>query len=418
MSGSGPVRLAGLGAVTGYGWGMDALRAGVAAGRSSAALTEVDGVRTVASVVPDQDGERLPHEERYERAVFAAVDEALAEAAAHGWRPGPVVGLVFCTGIADIRTMRDNFFSGTRPRPSLFPRMLHTSVGSLLSQHHGWTGPNLVLNAACSSGNAALQTASLWLRSGMATDVIVAGAEFCLIDEIITGFRRMRVLLGDGRTPEDCRPFQEGSRGFFLGEGAVAAVVTDRADGGRATLLGGAATNDAHHLVAAEPEGRQLERCVVESLTAAGATPADVAVVKAHGSGTALNDSVEAALLDRVFPAETRVCSYKPLLGHCMAAAALVELAGLIAGYEAGRLPDRVTDEPAHPRLSDGQAPPPGLALCASVGLGGTNTAVVLDVTTGPTAARPPAAARAGATPVAGPAAPEPAVPDHVGAPT
>jgi hypothetical protein len=63
-----------------------------------------------------------------------------------------------------------------------------------------------------------------------------------------------------------------------------------------------------------------------------------------------------------------------------MAAAALVELAGLLAGYEIGRLPERVTDDPAHPRLSDGQAPPPGLALCASVGLGGTNTAVVLDI--------------------------------------
>jgi 3-oxoacyl-[acyl-carrier-protein] synthase II len=406
------VRLAGLGAVTGYGWGMGPLADGLAAGRSAAAVTEVDGVRTVAAVVPEGPEPCAP-EERYEQAVAAAVDEALAEASAHGWRPGGTVGLIFCTGIADIRTLRDNFFSGTRPRPSLFPRMLHTSVGSLLSQRHRWTGPNLVLNAACSSGNAALQTASLWLRSGLATDVVVAGAEFCLIDEIITGFRRMRVLLGDGKGPDDCRPFQEGSRGFFLGEGAVAAVVTDRADGGRATLLGGAATNDAHHLVAAEPEGRELERCVVESLAAAGASPADVAVVKAHGSGTALNDGVEAALLDRLFPADTRVCSYKPLLGHCMAAAALVELAGLIAGYQVGRLPGRVTDDPAHPRLSDGQPPPPGLALCASVGLGGTNTAVVLDIASAPGR---PAGADAASGRAAGPT--RPVRPDPVGAPT
>ena len=373
-------RIAGLGAVTGYGWGVGALREGLAAQKTSAELTEVDGVRTLAALVPDRGVEPGDPNLRYEEAVDAAVDEALAEAAAHGWRPGPVVGLVFCTGIADIRTVRDNFFSGTRPRPSLFPRLLHTSMGSLLARRHGWTGPNLVLNAACSSGNAALQMADLWLRTGVATDVVVVAAEFCLIDEIITGFRRMRVLLGEDRSLADCRPFQEGSRGFFLGEGAVATVVTDRADGGRATLLGAATTNDAFHLVAAEPEGRELQRCVTDALSAAGAEPAEVAVVKAHGSGTVLNDGVEAALLDRLFPPATRVCSYKPLLGHCMAAAALVELAGLLAGYEVGALPRRVTGDPAHPRLSDGEAPPPGLALCASVGLGGTNTAIVLDV--------------------------------------
>lgn len=403
------VRIAGLGAVTGYGWGVGALREGLAARKTSAEPTEVDGVRTIAALVPDRDAEPGDPDLRYEQAVDAAVDEALAEATSRGWEPGPVVGLIFCTGIADIRTVRDNFFSGTRPRPSLFPRLLHTSMGSLLARRHDWNGPNLVLNAACSSGNAALQTAELWLRSGIATDVIVAGAEFCLIDEIVTGFRRMRVLLGEDRTLADCRPFQEGSRGFFLGEGAVATVVTDRADGGRATLLGAATTHDAFHLVAAEPEGRELERCIVEALAAAAVDPADVAVVKAHGSGTVLNDGVEAALADRLFPPATRVCSYKPLLGHCMAAAALVELAGMLAGYEVGHLPDRVTDDPAHARLSDGEAPPPGRTVCASVGLGGTNTAIVLDIDAA--APRPHADRTAASTdPAGGPAATAPTV--------
>jgi 3-oxoacyl-(acyl-carrier-protein) synthase len=68
------------------------------------------------------------------------------------------------------------------------------------------------------------------------------------------------------------------------------------------------------------------------------------------------------------------------MVGHCMAAAALAELAGVLAGYEAGVLPTRVSDDPAHPRLADGEAPPDGLVLCASVGLGGANAAVVLDI--------------------------------------
>jgi hypothetical protein len=63
-----------------------------------------------------------------------------------------------------------------------------------------------------------------------------------------------------------------------------------------------------------------------------------------------------------------------------MAAAALVELAGLLASYEIGALPGPVGAADADPRLADGGPPPPGLALCSSVGLGGANTVAVLDI--------------------------------------
>lgn len=376
-------RLVGLGAVTGYGWGVPRLLDGIASQKSAAIDAEVDGQRVWACVIPEPDDGPLHPDDRYEAAIAAAIGEAVDDATARGWRPGPTVGLIFSTGIADIRTVRDNYFSGgPRPRPSLFAHTLHTAPGSIEATRRGWAGPNLVLNAACSSGNVALQTAELWLRSGLATDVVVAGAEMCLIDEIVTGFRRMRVLLGSDRSLSDCRPFQEGSRGFFLGEAAVATVVTapGTADGGWATYRGGGITHDAFHLVAPEPEGTQLERAVRAALADADASPDDVAVVKAHGSGTALNDCVEEALADRVFPDHTRLCSYKPLLGHAMAAASLTELAGLLAGYAGGHLPARVSDEPAHPRLADGEPVPDGLVVCTSVGLGGANTAAVFAI--------------------------------------
>ncbi len=63
-----------------------------------------------------------------------------------------------------------------------------------------------------------------------------------------------------------------------------------------------------------------------------------------------------------------------------MAAAGMAELAALLSGYRVGTLPAHVTDDPAHPRLPDGGPPPDGLVLCASVGLGGANSAVVLAV--------------------------------------
>jgi len=269
-----------------------------------------------------------------------------------------------------------------KPRPSLFPRLLHTSVGSVLAQAHGWTGPNHVVNAACSSGNVALEVAAGWLRDGRATDVVIAGAELCLVAQIINGFRRMRVQLGEGATIDDCRPFQEGSKRFFLGEAGIAFVVTGDASvvRPRATYLGGAETHDAFHLAAPDPDGTQLSRCYEEALADAGVKPGDIAVIKAHGSGTPINDKVEMAVVDAGFPPSTRLCTYKPMVGHCMAAAALVELAALLAGYEIDALPGPVGPAPADPRLTDGGPPPSGLALCGSVGLGGANTVAVLDI--------------------------------------
>jgi 3-oxoacyl-[acyl-carrier-protein] synthase II len=381
------VDIAGVGAVTGYGWGVDALVKGVGSGESAGRRQTVDGLDVVAATLPDHpdpDGDAgRDNLSRFEQAALFAVDDALADARSRGWQPGGCVGVVFSTGIGDIRTIRDEYFRDTQPRPSVFSHMLHTSTGSLLAQRHGWTGPNFVLNAACSSGNASLQLAQSWIASGLATDVIVAGVELCLIAEIITGFRRMRVLLADGAPLGDCRPFQEGSRRFFLGEAGVAMVLSSAsasAQRPRATYLGGAITHDAFHLVAPEPEGVQLERCYRDAIAAAGLAPADIGLVKAHGSGTPINDQAEAALLDRLFPPSTWVCSYKPLVGHAMALAALAEMAGLLAGYEIGALPTHVTTDAAHPRLADGDRPPDGPVLCGSVGLGGANTAAVIQV--------------------------------------
>jgi 3-oxoacyl-[acyl-carrier-protein] synthase II len=377
-----PAAIVGAGAVTGYGWGFDALAAGLRRGGSAARDQVVDGIDVLAATVaPGDPDDPAP---RFEQMALFAVADAVADATARGWEPGPTVGVVFCTGIGDIASIRDNYFRDVQPRPSLFPRLMHTSVGSLLAQRHGWTGPNVVVNAACSSGNVALQTAQAWLASGMATDVIVAGAELCLIREVVTGFRRMRVLLADGAPLTDCRPFQTGSKRFFLGEAAVGLVLTGgAADAGtsrRATYLGGATTHDAFHLVAPDAGGVQLERCYREALAVTGRSADEVAVIKAHGSGTPHNDSVEIDVVDRIFGPEARLCSYKPLVGHAMAMASLVELASVLAGYQNGALPGPVTDDPAHPRLADGGPPPAGLVLCGSVGLGGANTVAVLDV--------------------------------------
>jgi 3-oxoacyl-[acyl-carrier-protein] synthase II len=75
------------------------------------------------------------------------------------------------------------------------------------------------------------------------------------------------------------------------------------------------------------------------------------------------------------------VYSLKPLAGHCQAAAAAVEIAGAVLGYDAGLIPaPRHAVDGAHERLLNGATPQrTGPTVKTSLGMGGHNSAIVLD---------------------------------------
>ena len=288
---------------------------------------------------------------------------------------------------------RQLLLGAARPRPSLFPHMLHTSIGSILAQRHGWTGPNLVVNAACSSGNVALSLAAA-----------VAGGR--------PGHRRGR---GRGRVLRD-RPDRHGVPAHAgAARRRPAGQRLPAVPGGQPRLLprrgrrghgrhrprptrpgppswGAPPPTTRTTWWRPSPRARQLERCLPRRAGGRRRRPRrDVGVVKAHGSGTPLNDGVEAALADRLFPATTRLCSYKPLVGP-LHGRRRPGRAGRPAGRATGWAPCPPTSPTIPPTraCADGGPPPDGLVLCASVGLGGANSAVVLavDWATRPASAR------------------------------
>jgi 3-oxoacyl-[acyl-carrier-protein] synthase II len=67
---------------------------------------------------------------------------------------------------------------------------------------------------------------------------------------------------------------------------------------------------------------------MVAALARAGLVPADIDYVNAHGTGTALNDVMEARALARVFGDDlgrVRISSQKGQLGHTLGAAGAIE---------------------------------------------------------------------------------------------
>ncbi|WP_280263417.1 beta-ketoacyl synthase N-terminal-like domain-containing protein [Nocardia wallacei] len=375
--------IAGIGVVSGYGWGRETLWQGLLSGKSAARLYPGYGPgrdeHAWVARLPD-GGDPAVSPSRYARAMHQSAREAITDATERGWRPGRTVGLLHAIVLGDVYDWRDFYTVDHGHRRSRdYLRLLPSTPIAVLMKEFGFHGPSMNVSAACSSANVALITAKLWLDQGFADDVIVVTTDVSGSPDMVEHFVRMGAAVSDTEPLEACRPFQEGSRGFSFGEASVAFVATRAAERPYVSVLGGAMTNDAHHVVSVEPSLEQIFECARRALDFAGVRPSDIAYYNAHGPGTRQCDVAEATLLGDLFSDAPRLYSVKPLTGHCMGAAAGVEVAAAALGYERGVVPAAPIVAPAHPRLLDGPTPfAGGYTVKTSLGMGGHNSVLVL----------------------------------------
>ena len=375
--------IAGIGAVTGYGWGRKALWNGLASGKPAATLYPGFGPGENDDAwlarVPDE-GDPRDGLTRFAQAMRAAAREAITDARQRGWTPGPRVGLLHAVVIAEVEGWRAFYLEDhANRRIRDYLALMPSTPVSMLMQEYGFHGPAMNVSAMCASGNAALITAKMWLDTGMVDDVVFVSTDLSLTPENVEHFVRLGVGVVDADPLDACRPFQHGSRGFPAGEAAVSFVLSRRSDAPYVRVLGGAMTHDAFHLTSVDPSRTEVDRCVLDALASSGVDASDIAYLNAHGPGTQQCDTVEAAVLDEVLGGAAQIYSVKPLTGHCQGAAAAVEVAAAALGYAEEQVPAPPTVAPGHPRLLDGLTPMlSGLTLKTSLGMGGHNAAVVL----------------------------------------
>ena len=153
-------------------------------------------------------------------------------------------------------------------------------------------------------------------------------------------------------------------------------------------LLGHASASDGSHIAAPDPNGRGLEFAVRAALDEAAVTPADVDFVSAHGTGTPLNDRIEAEVLRRTLGRRASaipVNSIKGALGHSMGAAAALEAIMCLLASREGVVPHTLGLEEPDPAcdldhvVGSPRATRPRVSLSTSLGFGGCNAALVLE---------------------------------------
>jgi 3-oxoacyl-[acyl-carrier-protein] synthase II len=257
-----------------------------------------------------------------------ALDEATAE------RYGCMVG----SGIGGLplieQTQQEYAERGPRRiTPFFVPASIINMISGHISIRYGFTGPNMAIVTACTTGLHCIGAAGRLIEYGD-VDVMVAGGSESTVSPLgVGGFAAARALSTRNEDPQTAsRPWDKDRDGFVLGEGAGVLVLEEyehaKKRGARiyAELAGFGMGADAFHMTAPNLDGPK--RSMLAALRNAGINAAEVQYLNAHGTSTPLGDLNETGAIKLAFGSHAKklvVNSTKSMTGHLLGGAGGIE---------------------------------------------------------------------------------------------
>ena len=335
--------------------------------------------------------------------ALTAAAEALAMAGVSAFSPSDLIHIgtsletfFFKEFSAPVNTGGDTgeeaFYSRLVTHPWRLP--LDTAL-ACIRRRHGNPGQAATNCSACAVGAQTIGQAFHAVRDGRFSLALAGGFDSMINPLGVGGFQ----LLGAPANGEPvdgaslCRPFDAGRTGLVLGEGAGFVVLEEReralAAGKTvyAEIAGYASTLDAHGLSAPDPDGDGAARSMLAALRDANLPVEAVDHINAHGTGTQLNDPVEARAIRRVFTDTWQripVTAVKSMMGHSIAAAGAIEAIACIFTLRRGLVPPNIglekvgTDCELMHTKTHAMPFPAACVLTNSFGFGGQNATLIL----------------------------------------
>ena len=366
------VFITGMGAITPIGNDVDTFWANLLKGQSGAAkIVEFDTEdmpHNIACEVKDFDATQYLDKKTARRnarsALFAVA--ATKQALAHAnftidENNRENVGVLIATGGGGLTEIEKTAYEITKKGwktvgPFVVPSAMSNAVSCLVSIETGACGPVMTSTAACASGHYSIIEGYHYLRRGEADVIIAGGTESALSMLTMSAFGRMGPLSTRTDAPETaCRPFSVDRDGFVSGEGACVVILETEEHARKrgvpilAEVLGGRLTGDAYHITAPEPNGDGAARALTGAIEGAGLQPADIGVIFAHGTGTALNDVGETKALKRALGdhiQNTKITSIKSMVGHALGAAGAQSAVAAVQSLREGIVPPTINYTP------------------------------------------------------------------------
>jgi 3-oxoacyl-[acyl-carrier-protein] synthase II len=303
------------------------------------------GSPTIAACVaqgPDAAAMGLRRSHRMDRCVQLALEAAVQAHADAGLDRNPpdpsALGIMAGTSRGPMAKWTESLDQARSGRDRLPPTLAANStldcLSGALSMALGAGGPCLTVSATCASAAHAIAVAAQQIVLGEAEIMVAGGADAPLRDAVIRLTLATGILGSHADPRQACRPFDVTRDGTLIGEGA-AFLVLESLDSARrrgaavhARLLGWAMAADTTHRVSPREDGDGLVRAMRRALHVGGLDPEEIDYINAHGTGTPLNDRIEALAMRRLLGdrLDRVACSStKPVTGHCLGASAALE---------------------------------------------------------------------------------------------
>jgi len=342
------VVITGLGAVSPFGCGVDALCGGISTGASAVTrlpeLQKLSGLRThVGAIVPEFNERAIDRKKRRYMSAMSiyavlAATEARAQSGLDEESLGSGrTGVSFGSTTGSTRET-EQFFThmieekNTEGLKSThFFKIMNHSCASNVSQALGISGRIIAPSAACATATIAI---------GLGAETIAGGKQDVMLCGGADEFHRLTAVVFDtleasSRGFNDCpaltpRPFDQARDGVVCGEGAGALVLEsyEHAKARGARMLGevlGFATLSSPGSIA-HPEAHVMAECMRLALDTAAVKATQIDYVNAHATGTQHGDPAECKALEDVLGRDVPVSSLKGHMGHTMGACGALEL--------------------------------------------------------------------------------------------
>ena len=270
--------------------------------------------------------------------IQAVLDSGLPTGEALSAEQAERIGCMVGSGIGGLPLIEETQIEyaargARRISPFFVPASIINMISGRLSIKYGFTGPNLALATACSTGLHAIGMAGRLIEYGDVDVMVAGGAESTVSPLGIGGFAAARALSSRNDDPQTAsRPWDRDRDGFVLGEGSGVVVLEEyehaKKRGARiyAELAGFGMGADAYHMTAPNVDGPK--RSMWAALNNAGINAADVQYLNAHGTSTPLGDLNETNAIKLAFgdhASKLVVNSTKSMTGHLLGGAGGIE---------------------------------------------------------------------------------------------
>lgn len=255
-------------------------------------------------------------------------------------------------------------------------------------------GPTTVPVVACASGAYAIGDAARMIHRGDAQIAVCGGTDASITALNALAFAVTGATIQAVNDPATAvRPFDAQRQGTVGGEGCGILVLEqmEHALARRAHIYaevaGFAATEDAVHIVAPDPNGEYVALAIRRAIEDAELAPEQIDHIVAHGSATRLNDSLETAAIKQVLGRHAyaiTVSGIKSMIGHTAGAAGALAAISCAKTIETGIIPPTINYSEPDPECDLDYVPNAArrarvdVAVANAFGFGGQNAVLIV----------------------------------------